>query len=272
MMYINSLILGIVQGLTEFLPVSSSGHLVILHNILNFDIKQNLFFDVALHLGTALAIFVFFYKDWFRYIKAFFRMIARSTKSEDRTDLDMIFKIIVATIPAVILGLIFSDLIENKLHDPGVVVIALGIIALTFFWIEKKAKQDKLFSEITFGQSFLVGLAQAVALIPGVSRSGITIVTGMYFRLARAEAAKFSFLLSFPVILGAGFLKIMKFDFLQMESTLLLSFAIGFLGSFVIGLFAIKYFIKFSEKYSLRPFAYYRIGLAIVVVLYFYFR
>ncbi|MBT4723003.1 undecaprenyl-diphosphatase UppP [Candidatus Falkowbacteria bacterium] len=271
MLFIYSIVLGIVQGITEFLPVSSSGHLVLLHNILNFDFEQNLAFDTALHLGTGFALVLFFWNDIKKYVITFFKFISGS-KSVVKSEIDFVFKLIVATIPAVVLGLLFETIIETKLRSEWVVVSTLIIVAVIFLLVEKYSKPKKGMEELTFFKAILIGVAQAFALIPGVSRSGITIVAGMSSKLKRSEAARFAFLLGIPVILGAGFYQIFKLDFSTLESTMIRIFVIGFLASFISGLLVIKFLMKYLTTHKLNVFAWYRIGLAIILILYFLMR
>jgi undecaprenyl-diphosphatase len=263
-----SILLGIIQGLTEFLPVSSSGHLVLLHNILNFNFEQNLAFDTALHLGTALALIIFFWQDVKKYFVAFFRFIFQS-KQAVRKETDFVFKLIVATIPAVVLGLLFESIIDDILRHVGIVIAMLIVVAVLFFIVEKYSKSRKEMTDLTFGKAFLIGCAQALALIPGVSRSGITISAGMIGNLTRKEAARFAFLLGIPVILGAGFYQIFKLDFNTMGIDMIYLFLVGFFTSFISGLLVIKFLMKYLTNHKLNVFAWYRIGLAVLLIIYF---
>ena len=269
MNYIYSLILGIVQGLTEFLPVSSSGHLVLLHDILKFDLDQNLAFDTALHLGTVLAIIIYFRADLKKYILAFFELLVERKRTKEK-ELKIVFSLVIATIPAVVLGLLFENMIETVFRSVYVVVSTLIVVGLLFFVIEKYAKKIDSIEKITFGTALFIGFAQSLALIPGVSRSGITIVAGMFTNLKRSEAAKFSFLMGIPVITGAGVYQLYKLDYSTLLLNDLIIFAIGFVSSFLVGLFVIKFLMKFLSSNKLNVFAYYRIGLALMLILYFY--
>lgn len=269
--YIYSLILGIVQGLTEFIPVSSSGHLIILHDILKFDLEQNLAFDTALHIGTGLAILIYFWVDFKKYIQAFFELLLNQKRTKD-TELKIVFSIMIASIPAVIVGLFFEDIIENIFRSTYVVVITLITVAILFLIVERYTKATEKIEKITFGKALFIGLAQALALIPGVSRSGITICAGMIGKFTRAEAAKYSFLMGFPVIIGAGLLQLYKMDYSTFGLNDFWIFFIGFISSFVIGVVVIKFLMKFLTIYKLNGFAYYRIILAIILIIYLSFR
>ena len=268
MFYLHVIILAVVQGLTEFLPVSSSGHLVILHDILNFHLEQSLAFDVALHLGTGVALVVYFWKDIKIYLRDFWRFCLGYT-SVKKENLDIFFKIIVASIPAVIFGLLFEDLIESYFRSPIFVIVSLILVGLIFFAIER-IETNKELSKLTFPQAIFIGIAQTLALIPGVSRSGITIIAGMTTKLKRAESAKFAFLMGIPIILGAGVYKFIKLDFITMQNNEIIAFVLGFVISFLVGCLVIKFLMKFLVNHKLYIFGVYRILLAIVLIVIFY--
>jgi len=266
MQYLSSLILGIIQGITEFVPISSSGHLVLLHKVLPLDLVSNLAFDVALHFGTLLAVIFFFWVDIGKIINAWLRGgFRRNMDSQAKLG----WYIIVATFPAALTGYFFEDFIETKLRSVLVVAVMLAVIAILFLLVEKKSWQTEELDKLNWQKSLWVGLAQAVALIPGTSRSGITIIAGISGNLKREAAVRFSFLLSIPIVLGANIKKIPAVAgiFVQGDFILLL---IGFFMSFVFGWLAIKYFLKFVRSNSLAIFAYYRIALAcLILILYF---
>jgi len=268
MFYLHAIILAIVQGFTEFLPVSSSGHLVILHNILKFNLAQSLAFDVALHLGTGVALVVYFWKDIKVYLNDFWKLCLRDASAK-KENLDVFFKIIVASIPAIIIGLLLEDLIEGSLRKPIVVIVCLILGGLIFFLIEK-VKTSKKFAQLSFGQAIYIGFAQALALIPGVSRSGITIIAGMSTKLKRAEAAKFAFLMGIPIILGAGLYKFLTIDLMLLDNNELIAFVLGFIVSFLVGWLVIKFLMKFLVNNKLYVFGIYRILLALVLIVIFY--
>jgi len=245
---ITGIILGFVQGLTEFLPVSSSGHLIVARDLFNLSVNNDLLFDVMLHLATVLAIIVYFRLD----LK---NMIMKPVENKV-----LWLAIILGTIPAAVFGLFFNDSVRSS-H-----VVALALIAgsVLFLIAEKYAKQDRT---LTVGKGIEIGIFQALALIPGVSRSGSTISGGLLLGMKREEAARFSFLLGLPAILGAGLLSFLKsFDVLasgSMEASLIM----GMIVAFFSGLFAIHYLLKFLKSYKLTVFAWYRIVLAIVILI-----
>jgi undecaprenyl-diphosphatase len=258
---INAIILGIVQGLTEFIPVSSSGHLVIFHQWLGVT-QSGLAFDVALHLGTLLALLIFFRNDLIRLIKSVFM------GGKDRK---LALLLIIATIPAVIVGYLLESSAESTFRSVRLVAINLMVVALIMLLAERYSARQKdktLLDDVRPKQAIAIGLAQAVAIIPGVSRSGSTIITGLFAGMDRVAATRFSFLLGIPITFGA----IVKV-FLSDNGLLELSkqpniFMVGVVSAFISGMFAITFLLKYLAKHTLDVFAYYRIGLAILVLLF----
>lgn len=256
---IQALILGIVQGLTEFIPVSSSGHLVLLRDWLGVT-ENGLSFDVALHFGTLMALLIYFHKDLFRLAKSIF------IKSEQTK---LAWLLLVATIPAVISGVLLGDLAETTFRSSTLVAINLIAVAFLMIGAEAYAKRQKhktSLEKTTRRQALSIGFAQAAAIIPGVSRSGATITTGIFMGLDRVSATRFSFLLGVPIVVGA-ITKVMADGGLQTVQNDMGVFAIGITSAFVSGLFAISFMLKYLAKHSLNIFAYYRIGLGILVLL-----
>jgi undecaprenyl-diphosphatase len=254
---------GVLQGLTEFLPVSSTGHLVILHDILRFDAFDNALFDVAVHLGTILALLIFFRGDVIRLIRGFARsFVRRDLKNDEPQRLSWL--IAVALIPAVAVGYFFQLALEGTVRNPLVVSGALIAVALLFFAAERHARQEKDLGAMTVADAAAVGVAQVLAFVPGVSRSGITILAGLSRRMKRAEAARFSMLLSIPTIVGAGLLKGLKIDWAGADWPVLI---VGFAAAFISGFLTIRLFLRFLTRYPLNVFAWYRIGLGILVAL-----
>lgn len=266
MFYLNALIFGIVQALTEFLPVSSSGHLVLLHDILNFDIEQNLAFDIALHLGTATSLMIFFRSELLRLLKTAVCAVKDKKKCVP-AELNLLLNLLYAAIPAGIIGVLFQDFIEERLHSPFVVVITLIIGALLFFAVERYSKRSRDLGGMNFRHAVLIGLAQALALIPGISRSGITITAAMALDFKRDEAARFSFLVSLPIILGAGAVKFFDLSAENLDTETIIAFAIGFVSSALLGFLVIKYLLRFLQNHSLAVFGWYRIALSIILLI-----
>lgn len=256
----HALLLGIVQGLTEFIPVSSSGHLVIAPLVLGWK-EQPLVFDVVLHLGTSLALLVYFAQDIIHILKK---------------DRKMIGYLIVGSIPAGLLGVVLGDVIESAFR--GMVSVAAFLIIGSFimyladnsykYGFAQKLKH-MLGKDMTMYKAFVIGIFQSFALFPGVSRSGSSISAGMLFGLSREQAARFSFLLSIPVILGAGVLKVSE-AYKQLEYISFSAVFLGFMASFLAGVFAINFLLKYLKNNSLKIFIIYRCILAaILLIVYF---
>lgn len=254
-----AIILGLIQGLTEFIPVSSSGHLVLLHNIMNT--KGPLAFDVALHIGTLTALTVYFWKD-------IVQLVLGVAGKNEYTHIARF--IAIATIPAVISGVLLQDAAESKFRSTVLVSVNLIVVAIIMLWAERFARnyqKPTSLKQISLKQSMIMGLAQAVAVIPGVSRSGSTITAGLFAGVDRVAATRFSFLLAIPITLGA-ILKVLS----TRESIILLNgdktvFAVGIITAFVSGLLAIRFLLSFLSKHTLAVFAYYRIALGLFMLL-----
>ncbi len=258
---IQASILGVVQGLTEFLPISSSGHLYLLSEFFfNWNISDS--FDIALHFGTLLAVCIFFFKDWINLIKGGFKKLF---KKEDSTEGRIFWYMVIATIPAGIIGLLFEHFLEDILTQPLIVATALIVMGIILYIVDKKSKSEVTLEKMTFKQAFLIGISQILAFIPGVSRSGATITVGRALKVKREAVAKYTFLLSTPMIFAATILKIMDFQFS-------IAFFVGILVSFVVGLVVIKFLMDFLKKGSFKVFAIYRVIIGLVVYAVFFAR
>ncbi len=273
MQYFFAIIAGLIQGVAEFIPVSSSGHLIIFHDMFRFNLPDNVLFDVTLHLGTALALIIVLYKDILKVIRGFFSSLANRNLAQNYNQ-RLAWLVIIGTIPAGILGYLFDRLIEKNLHNspiaPLIVATMLIGVAVLFFIAEKYAKQNKTLAEMNKKEAFILGCAQATALIPGTSRSGITIIAGLWKNLKRSDAARFSFLLSVPAILGAGLVSAKDIsDWHALPYKIL---AVGFLAAAISGYFSVKYLLRYFSKHTLRPFAWYRIILGLIIVIWVIFR
>jgi len=264
-----SIILGIIQGITEFLPISSTGHLVIFHRIIDSPLFNNLTFDVILHAGTLLALLIYFYKEIIELIKGFFLSIF---KPDFRRDLNQRISwfIIIGTIPVAVAGYFFGDFIEINLRSLPIVITSLIIVGILFIVVERTVKILRSLEVINLGDSLFIGLAQILSLIPGVSRSGITIIAGMSKKLTRESSAKFAFLLAIPAIFGATLKQVLDLGFNNLMSEIGLVYLAGFLSSFIIGLLALKFLLNFLKNHSLIGFAVYRFILAIILIFIFY--
>lgn len=258
---IEAIILGVVQGLTELLPVSSSAHLYLLSEFFfKWTISDS--FDIALHFGTLLAICIFFFKDWINLIKGGFNKVFNK---EDSTEGRIFWYIVAATIPAGIIGLIFEHYLEGYLKQPLIVATALIVMGILLYVVDKKSKSEVSYENMTFKQAFLIGISQVLAFIPGVSRSGATITVGRALKVDRESVAKYTFLLSTPIVFAATVLKIFDFQFS-------VAFFAGVLTSFLVGLVVIKFLMEFIKKRSFKVFAIYRVLLGIVVYITFFVR
>jgi undecaprenyl-diphosphatase len=269
---IEAIILGVVQGLTEFLPVSSSGHLILVREFFGFEVGYGLAFDAVLHFATALAVAAYFWKDILRLSLSFFKWISRTQVSDE--DKTMVVAIAVATIPAVALGLFLEEIMETMFRNSLVVVVALVVGSLVMLRAERMYKLLEPVSESAYGKimtwkkALAVGLFQSLALIPGMSRSGMAISGGMFMGLSREESARFAFLLAVPLLLGAG----AKKGFELGQSGAFVSdaqaLAAGAAGAFIVGILVVHYLLKFLRTHSLMVFVWYRLAFATLVLIF----
>jgi undecaprenyl-diphosphatase len=258
---------GIVQGIAEFLPISSSGHLVLLHDVLGVAPGgSTVAFDVALHWGTLVALLVYFARDLRALIASFFRSLTKAP-SRWNADARLSWYIALGTIPAVFVGLLLTETgFEEVLRTPLLVSLALLAVGAVFLAVEARYRGTKELKDITLRIALIIGVAQAVALFPGVSRSGITIITAMALGLTRPAGARFSFLLSIPAVLGAGVLTLP--DLLGIGGGDWRLVIAGFLGAVFSGLLALRFLFRwFSRGVTMRPYAWYRIGLAALLLV-----
>jgi undecaprenyl-diphosphatase len=265
---LEAILLGVVQGLTEFLPVSSSGHLLLGQYFLGMNKERfGLPFDVALHLGTLVAVVGFFWRDLLRIAHAFGRSL--TARGRDLADpyQRLAYLILASTVPAVIIGFLLEDIFETAVRSPWVVVFNLVLVGVLFIVAERVGSRIRRADKLGFSEAVGIGLAQAAALVPGVSRSGATVTLGLFLGLRREEAARFSFLMSVPIIAGAGSLQLAEVVSVGLDAREVVMFGAGFLSSAAVGYFAIRFFLRFVVHHSLRIFAYYRFALAAVVAL-----
>ena len=260
MSILQAIFLGIVQGLTEFLPVSSSGHLVFLQSLLGMEEPQ-LFFDVMLHLGTLLAVVVYFRSDIYKIIKGIGSLLKGSKQGQEGTRL--LLWIIVATIPTGLMGILFKDWFESLFSKPKVVGMMLLITGLVLFLTRWAKKEGRTIEKMNWMDSIIIGIAQGIAIIPGISRSGATISTGLFCGLDRELSGKFSFLLSIPAILGATFLESQKIgSSLEVQIGLL-----GMAVAFLVGIFSLTLLIKIIKMGKIFNFSYYCCGMGILMII-----
>lgn len=255
-----AILLGLVQGLTEFIPVSSSGHLVLLHQALGLS-SQDLIFDVALHIGTLVALVVYFHRDLWQLALG---LLGRNKQRR------LAWLLVIATIPGVIAGMLLETAAESQFRSARLVSINLIIVAFLMLLAERLARRrqhQRGLKQVTKGQALTMGMAQAVALVPGVSRSGSTITTGLFLGLDRLAATRFSFLLAVPITFGAIIKTLFNSDGLHQIAQAGGPFTIGIITALLSGLLAIHFLLKFLARHSLAVFAYYRIALGGLVLL-----
>jgi undecaprenyl-diphosphatase len=259
--------LGIVQGLTEFLPISSSGHLIVLPKLFGWKgLIDSLSFDVALHLGSSLAVVGFFWRDWLRILGKFFGLLAMDRKNLfANADSKLLLLLIVGSIPAAAVGLLFQDFIETNVRSMLLVGAMLVIFGLILWWVDRAATQKKKFGEVSWYDAVVVGTAQAISLIPGVSRSGITITAARLQNLNRESAVRFSFLLSTPAIVGASLLTFKDWWGAGVSGSSP-TFLIGFLAAAASGWLAIKFILAFIQKNNFNIFVIYRIAFGLLLI------
>ena len=264
-MILHAIALGIVQGLTEFIPVSSSAHLVTIPNLMRWP-DMGLAFDVACHWGTVAALILYFRRDW----KAILTTFVRRESSGSDVGGRMLIPIIAACIPAALVGLVLNEKIEAlrtwPLLVPAIALVLIGV-GLVMLLAERVGKKRRGIGEMNRLDYAVIGIAQALALFPGVSRSGITISAGLFRNLDRAAAARFSFLLSTPIILGAGLLELTKVFISGFPAGQAAPFAIGFVTSALSGYLAIRFLMRYLARRPLDVFVTYRVCFGVFLLL-----
>jgi len=263
----DGILLGIVQGITEFLPISSSGHLVLVREFFAISPVDAIAFDAVVHLATAIAVILYFGKDLWGLVQTLLRYMGRMPV--DMKNVRLMQGLLLGTIPAGLLGFFLEDIVSTYLQTAILVALLLFASALFFIFGEWRYFKEPRQREFTLRTAFLIGCFQAVALLPGVSRSGMTIVGGMLLGMTRHESARFSFLLAIPITLGAGAKK--SIDLLGNTSQVEWgAIIVGGIFAFVVALIVIHYFLEFVRKHTLAPFIWYSVILS-GVVGYFYF-
>lgn len=261
MTHIAAIILGFVEGSTEFIPISSSGHLIIVRHFLGLD-EGGLAFDAVLQMATSSAILVYFWRDILKILKTVWSFITR--KPIEQKDRTMLYAIVIGTIPAIIFGLLLEKSMDTIFRNIYLVALTLVLGSLLFWYAEKKAKEDKVLS---IWRGIKIGFFQCLALVPGVSRSGATISGGLLVGLTKVEAVRFSFLLSLPILFGAGLKKLFEVRHELFSSGYGSSIILGSAVAFVTGLIAINFLIKYLKNHSLNVFIWYRVVLAILLLI-----
>ncbi len=264
MTIIQSIILGIVQGIGEFLPISSSAHLIIVPFLFGWK-ESSMAFDIALHFGTLLAVLAIYFTEWWNlFINAIKGLTTKNKKIKKQGI--MFWYLIVATIPAALVGFLLDDIIENFFRGQiWLIALFLAIMGVLIYagdrWASKHYKNNEIkFEDITLKQSFLIGCSQAFAVFPGFSRSGTTILAGRLMGLSREAITKFTFLLSVPIIAGAAVLKVTDLELTK-------EVIIGVVTSFIVGVICIKFLLRYIKKHDFSVFAFYRVIIAIIVYI-----
>lgn len=261
------IILGIVEGITEWLPISSTGHMILVEQFIKLNVTDSFMemFRVVIQLGAIMAVVVLYFNKLNPFSLS-------KTKEERRDTWELWFKVLVSCIPAGVIGILFDDKIDAMFYNYITVAITLILYGALFIIIENKNKDKKpkynSLKEITYNIAFIIGIFQVLALIPGTSRSGATIVGALIFGVSRTVVAEYTFFLGIPVMFGASLLKLVKFgfNFTQAEVIILL---VGMLTAFLVSIFAIKFLMNYIKKNDFKAFGWYRIILGIIVLLYF---
>lgn len=275
--FLQAILMGIVQGLSEFLPISSSAHLVFTSNFYKvfkgIEIVQTsneeVFFDIMVHLGTLIAVLIFFRKDVIKILKAM--LVALKTKDWSNDEAKLGLFIALGTILTILIAYPLNEIAEKLVYSPVIVGILLFVTGFTLLYSEYKSKKiETKKSEVNLKSSIFIGIAQGLAALPGFSRSGWTIATGLFFGLDRVTAARYSFLLSIPIILGASMVyPLVKIDISEAVQYNWTAIIAGTITSGVVGYLCIKYFMKFISKFSLALFGYYCLIMGIVTAIFF---
>jgi undecaprenyl-diphosphatase len=265
---IQPIVLGIVQGLGEFLPISSTAHLILVPYFFNWP-DPGLSFDVALHVGTLIAVIAFFWRDWIEiFVNVLIPKRINVQTSGTMYPKNLLWFLVIASVPGAFFGFLFDDYAEHAFRNPILIALTLSIIGLVLYLVDKYATHKKDMNDITLKDSAIIGLSQAVAIIPGVSRSGATMTAGLSLGLSREQAARFSFLLSTPIIFGAAILKVPHL----MAGGITMPIMLGIITAAISGYLAIKYMLRFIQKVGYAPFFWYRLALALLVIFVYYLR
>jgi undecaprenyl-diphosphatase len=266
MTVLQAIVLGIVQGLTEFLPISSSGHLILVPWLFNWHVllenpELNKTFDVALHLGTFFSLLVYFWRDIGRLLAAWAQTLTR--RRVDTTEGKLAWLIILSTIPAAVVGVALEDVIVNSLGKPWMIAVLMIVFAGVMFAVDRLARHEREMAQMGWLDALLIGAAQALSLAPGVSRSGVTMVTGLALRLKREAAARYSFLMSIPVVGGAALYKGVEVAQEGLPEGAALPFAVGIASAALSGFAAIWFLLAYLRRHDFTPFVVYRLAVGV---------
>jgi undecaprenyl-diphosphatase len=259
---VQAIILGIVQGATEFIPVSSSGHLVLVPWLLGWQ-APGLAFTVVVHVGTAIGVVLFFWREWLAMLKSIFVWLRTH---EVNADLRLLVLLILGTIPAALVGVFFQSFVEGLFNDPMLVALMLIVTGAILFAGERLGRLERPIVALTWVDALLIGLAQMIAIVPGISRSGSTITAGLLRRVQRDDAARFSFLLSTPIIIGSGAIEVLDLAKAGLGAAQIEVLVVGFLAAFVTAFFVIRWLLTYLRSHSTDIFAAYCAIAGIVLV------
>lgn len=260
---IKAIVLGAVEGLTEFLPISSTGHLILVNQVFTFSEKFTILFDIFIQLGAILAVLFYFRRTLWPF--------ARTKVGQIRKEIINIWlKAIIGVVPAVVLGALLGGMITDKLFNPFVVVISLFLGGVVLILIESKQRENKINSieELSFETAFFIGLIQCLAMIPGVSRAASTIIGAMMLGTSRLVAVEFSFFLAIPTMIAASSYSLLKYG-LNIASNEAIILMVGFVVAFISALLVIKFLMQFIQKHNFKVFGWYRIILSAIILLVF---
>ena len=274
MQLIHAAVLGVIQGLSEFLPISSSGHLILVREFLGWellaDTHWNTIFDLSVHAGTFVGVLAYFWSDVIRLAGAFFSTFRHGIAGVP--DRRLAWILVIATLPAALAGILGEDFIEAQLRQAPTMVAGLLIVFGVILWLaEWRGRKARELGDMGWVEGIIIGVAQALALAPGVSRSGITMTVGLAFGMTRETAARYSFLLSLPIIGGAalyGFYSLLG-ELDNLPAGALSTFAVGFLFAAISGYLCIRYFLSYLQKHALAPFIIYRIAVGSFLLIWF---
>lgn len=261
--------LGIVEGITEWLPISSTGHMLLVDEFLTLDASESFkeMFFVVIQLGAIIAVVVMFWKKMWP-----FQFKDKSQPIIKKDIFSMWFKVVVACIPSAVLGLLFDDFLETHFGNPISIAVMLIVYGIAFiaveYWNKKRTPKVEKLDDISYKTAFIIGLFQVLSMIPGTSRSGATIVGALLIGVSRTAAAEFTFFLAVPTMVGASALKLIKFG-MNFTTNEIITLVIGMAVAFAVSLLCIKFLMSFIKKHDFKPFGWYRIILGIIVILYF---
>jgi undecaprenyl-diphosphatase len=259
---VQAVVLGLVQGLGEFLPISSSAHLVLVPWLMNWA-YSGLTFDIALHVGTLIAVVIYFWKDWLR-------LLSKGLTQPKEKEGTLFWYLVLATIPGALIGFVLENIAETVFRNPVLIAFMLILLGVILYTVDRKGKKQIDVQHISLKTSLLIGLSQALAIIPGVSRSGITMTTALALGMTREGAARFSFLLSAPIILGAALVKVPKL--IDNPSLIDAGFLAGMIVACISGLAAIGFLLRYVQTKTFLPFVIYRFVLGAAVFGIAWFR